>query len=1426
MAPPSPQLDALLTSEAPEHAPDSGKSPRRSFRSRISDSFQRVRGRSPSPSLQRSPSPSVNASPNTSPSKKLDVRKFIQRSLSPSREPRAPPRGAYLETTQYYVPEQISDWLLYDGSQVRASDLAGPPQLANPGASTMAPLSVSKGDANAGMHTDHFAPGPDHASGAGLEPGEYMHHGAHPGEVFHTHAGVEEPTHAAWGAEGDAHAAWNADAPAHMEAPTWSAEPPAHMEAPTWSAEPPAHTAAAWDAEPQHNSLQVDLGGPNAYAGAHMHENPHAATTDMAGQFVDTPANHVDEANVRLSMHQELPPLPDEQDNTIIDNRRRSRIGSDGTRAHREWNHGDEENDHEIELAAAQDDAWRAASPDLTRSNRTSQYSDRPGSRASNSSGSNKQQGILSAMMRAPEGAGLTELMNRVAPPAGHKWLRGIWSGSTPQEQERNASGSSHGSSEGVIFRGADVSPSLYSNDTERFPDNESEAAEKEPDRGPSRVSHASRTNTISSRASTVTRHSDDEREAFERKRRSMLQARNILEQERRSGMSSDFRRISGESRTSKRYSVVPYKDDHVQALEPEQPPVAADTSALSEAEQYAREYQSQTQEHVPHEIQYAYDEHGNQYQYDEHGNLFTFDEHGNKYVFDQRGYQYVYDMQGNMFVYDQHGNQCAPPDATYHADAPMHPAEAQMAPAEAQMQSVPQATVEHENQAPHIRRKAPPTEAELASRRAAAQPEPTPVIESTQVAVPSAPPSPAPQPAAIPLRSPTKVEAMLEPGSPEAPPGMRPDGFGGFVPLFDEDEDHIRRPNSPVKTAPAPAPAPTQAAAHTAVGPVRTPTIVRREEGRARVPSMRRSTLQAPAGPARGVSFREPAKPAHTARAPQRHSLAHPSQASRDEPSFTVAAEVYTTPHALAAGQHTAWTRDMANSLASAAARNGPGGLDIPPADTSVDLVARKVSKGGMVLGAPTEPVTRSRSVLEQLHARGADVMLDAGEGIQPKDMPLSNALQEIMVRFYSYERFSIPVLRELDNRLVGLEHWVLTQNGTDKWTEESVARVTSEMRREMRTMMHGVKEIHEARIAVQNIAESSSRKRKHSGDHVDNGKRIASGSSVRSDSSTSTVVMTSESKEAAQPTETPAERPDEPAALLASAPHATPPRTALAPEPSPLSRLARTLSNRSQAQAREQEQREREEAERKAREEAERKAKEEAERKAQEEAERKAQEEAERKAREEAERKAQEEAERKVKEAERKAQEEAERQAKEAEERVRRAVEERFAAERAKFEQQLEQERLERERLEREVAKRAATRNISPPPAPPVLIGARTSPSHAVLAREATGTVPASSSQREVAMLNGGIPAVPTQRPRTNENASTGLRARAQRYLEHTNGAQTQSDENRPIETKPAEHPVQQDTLAKPKAPAYSPSPLSESLRRRIALFENQQN
>ena len=74
-----------------------------------------------------------------------------------------------------------------------------------------------------------------------------------------------------------------------------------------------------------------------------------------------------------------------------------------------------------------------------------------------------KQQRILSAMEKAPEGAGLTDLMNRVVNPNRQSWLHGLWPRHASGGSEASKPASDRSSSQGgVIFRGADASPSIY----------------------------------------------------------------------------------------------------------------------------------------------------------------------------------------------------------------------------------------------------------------------------------------------------------------------------------------------------------------------------------------------------------------------------------------------------------------------------------------------------------------------------------------------------------------------------------------------------------------------------------------------------------------------------------------------------------------------------------------------------------------------------------------------------------------------------------------------------------------------------------------------------------------------------------------------------------------------------------------------------
>ena len=66
-------------------------------------------------------------------------------------------------------------------------------------------------------------------------------------------------------------------------------------------------------------------------------------------------------------------------------------------------------------------------------------------------------------MQKAPEGAGLTDLMNRVVNPERQSWFQGLWSRQSSHSSHASGKASQRSAStgDGVIFRGADTSPSL-----------------------------------------------------------------------------------------------------------------------------------------------------------------------------------------------------------------------------------------------------------------------------------------------------------------------------------------------------------------------------------------------------------------------------------------------------------------------------------------------------------------------------------------------------------------------------------------------------------------------------------------------------------------------------------------------------------------------------------------------------------------------------------------------------------------------------------------------------------------------------------------------------------------------------------------------------------------------------------------------------
>ncbi|KAJ1018577.1 hypothetical protein NDA16_004859 [Ustilago loliicola] len=107
----------------------------------------------------------------------------------------------------------------------------------------------------------------------------------------------------------------------------------------------------------------------------------------------------------------------------------------------------------------------------------------------------------------------------------------------------------------------------------------------------------------------------------------------------------------------------------------------------------------------------------------------------------------------------------------------------------------------------------------------------------------------------------------------------------------------------------------------------------------------------------------------------------------------------------------------------------------------------------------------------------------LAPGSGPMPMDMPLPSALQEMMIRFYRFERYSVPLIRSLETRLLDIERDSMLANNPqarsasvsshnsaemDRW----VTQMTSLMKHEVGQLRAATLEIKESRELVANIA------------------------------------------------------------------------------------------------------------------------------------------------------------------------------------------------------------------------------------------------------------------------------------------------------------------------------------------------------------------
>ncbi|WFD45042.1 hypothetical protein MPSI1_003719 [Malassezia psittaci] len=1158
LAPPSPHRDGVIDPSMQ----DSGLSPRekRSIRSRLSDQIQKVRGRSPSPQPR-----STDAWDNqpASPSKRLSVQGLIERSTrlvrSPSPRPSSRNSVVYDSNATEYYASDLPNWQLYDGHSMYPghSRNDGPfPAQARPGAqSRLDPLASALVNEPKPKFVQPVAKqGTTEAQGPVAEA-----------EIIDQYAEQQDP-------------AGNAN---HL-----SSFAPKGITAGAFGrpAEPipiePTATESRWDttSEDLHDTQTIEQSLTTL-----------TSEDNTVIDYGDQPSDlAMDDDRVELEVLSAYDDQEMEQDDTQTESKYRKRRA-------------------EPVAHSSMDLDEKPLPPPVTE----------PITSANEAVG--KQEKLFNAMQSKPESSGLSELLNRVVQPPRESWLQGIW----PTDPHRNVSDSEYSQrtmsdnslqSQGVIFQGADASPSLYS----------TSSLDRSNTFGSRQVSISSRrTNSTSKplqRAATlesrpVSHASDDELEAFERKRRSMLEARRILEQEKRHG-SSDFRRISNEAPPP-----VPSKD----TPRPRPPSKDVGEPAEWQAERQEAEWyaQQEAEWHAQQEAEW----------YAQQEAEWHAQQEAEWHAQQEAEWHAKQEAEWHA---QQEAEWHAQQEAEWHAqqEAEWHAQQGHYRP-NSMMENAPNAMPENaagnvvdEQPKPAVvpkthgastflgglralgKRKAPPAASQrplvmpgALATQPSAQPAAhamgaenlgrtqsvmTPASRAMQVPMRDKPPATRPISAlglghdaneaskVIPICEPPTPASLAETIIDERGRRMKPDGFGGLIPVDNDDDDiqsvkttaaeetpkapHVqsmehdftRKSERPTAGIPSPVQH-FQHNLHQSTSPIkqlaRMPTVssvAPRQSPRANLREETHTT-QRP----HTVASNEQKEPWKPPKAPTAGAM---------EP-FQVASEVYTTPANLqgSVGRMT-WTPEMAEAAAkyiqtmtASASMLGVTPENLPKPDSQDTLSVRPATE--LTVPAGMAP---SRSVVEQLQARGVDLVLEPGKGAELDTMPLQQALREAMVRFYLYEKHSVPILKELDKRLVALEHWSLLdsslESGTPSWNQEAVAKITSEVRREMRTLMAGIKEIHESRLRLQSATQEpnfTQHKRKRPASIVQPEKRYASETnSVRKSSEQSTQSTATQASVAKQSPSTPTRSThfDE---------QSTPKQASL-PPPSPLASLA----------------------------------------------------------------------------------------------------------------------------------------------------------------------------------------------------------------------------------------------------------------------------
>ncbi|PKI82715.1 hypothetical protein MVES1_003991 [Malassezia vespertilionis] len=1008
LEPPSPQRDATYVP----------KSPKRSLRNRLSNQIERVRGRSPGPANEQEDDALA------SPSKRLGVSRLLRRSAHRARSlSPAPSRSSVVydeNAPEYHVPE-LPNWQLYDGSntQLGSTGFTGDDMchnIAMPGFGSN--LSQHIHVANDDPNQPNFLPLPLETNTVALfgdmAPPDHRRSGSISASAFvRNHR--------------------SADGAMHQEESVHAVEEGAQFRVEE-TVERHVHEAAFSQVEER---VQKQI----------IVERTQPLPPPPPPKEELTAADIINEAAMGASAEASF---DETAENTVIDyddtKPQRTNLYSPriphGGKPWREFDH-DQANDsvdagrlysrRMVELGLPHEDTENIVQQ-----------------RTPSGNSKHKQERLLDAMQREPEGAKLTDLMNRVVQPR-QSWLRGIWPSGASQCSDRTASAKSGG----IVFQGADASPSLYSNDTMSEFDDGSRVTAASPrslSGANDRINAAlARAASVASKRSEYTqgsarKPSDDECEALEMKRKSILEARRILESERRHG-SAELQGLDEEA--------PPLPPPKTPKPEPPTAGFQSEEEAQWYAQQEAEWYAQQEAEWLAQEQAYYAQQEAEWYYYQQamaaHGldpgalqpdGTMPRDEY-------QQGMIYQ-DMQATEMMYYGRENELPPlPRST----APVH-------------------------------RKAPPAFEE--------RPRVSTMMSTTSRGRESRTKK-RPEIPVAPLADDSASTIIEEDGT-----AFKPDGFGGLIPVYSADET----PTTPSSRTTPKAP---------------------------QVESMHHDFTRRNERPTSGLpkpmqQFKEHIPLPGTTPKPNDALQRFPSR--REPPKqksnapFRIASEVYTTPAVLqdSRGRLT-WTPALAEaaakyiqSMTESVSYTGPhppthsvGAAN--PATPSLPPPTQVPPPETRELALPTGMVP-SKSVVEQLQSNGISLVIDAGTGAEPKDLPLHEALQEVMVRFYMYERHSVPVLRELDKRLVALEQWSLLDADSAKqppWNQEAVARITSEVRREMRALMLGVKQLHESRSRLQEITrkDEGALKRKRTSDTIHTGKRAALSSRIISTSS-----------------------------------------------------------------------------------------------------------------------------------------------------------------------------------------------------------------------------------------------------------------------------------------------------------------------------------